>query len=113
MCLGDCIKKHVFKMTTFLFMILFVIMVILYVKEKNVSVSKWHGDMTGLMENGLKRDLLYSQKIVVRPFYLAKMKNYESIYPSRGLGGASWGGNYIFATKSHSYRLERKMINKN
>lgn len=37
MCLGDCIKKHVFKMTTFLFMILFVIMIILYVKEKNVS----------------------------------------------------------------------------
>ena len=34
---------------------------------------------------------VYSQKIVVRPFYLAKMKNYESIYPSRGLGGASWG----------------------
>ena len=34
---------------------------------------------------------IYSQKIVVRPFYLAKMKNYESIYPSRGLGGASWG----------------------
>ena len=30
-------------MTTFLFMILFVIMVILYVKEKNVSVSKWYG----------------------------------------------------------------------
>ena len=35
----------------------------------------------------------YSQKTVVRPFYLAKMKNYESIYPSRGLGGASWGEN--------------------
>ena len=33
----------------------------------------------------------YSPKIVVRPFYLAKMKNYESIYPSCGLGGASWG----------------------
>ena len=40
MCLGDCIKKHVFKMTTFLFIILFVIMVILYVKEKNVSQIK-------------------------------------------------------------------------
>ena len=36
---------------------------------------------------------IYSPKIVVRPFYLAKMKNYESIYPSRGLGGASWGEN--------------------
>ena len=33
----------------------------------------------------------YSPKIVVRPFYLAKMKNYESIYPSCGLGGPSWG----------------------
>ena len=65
MCLGDCIKKHVFKMTTFLFMILFVIMVILYVKEKNVSVSKWYGGYDINYGKRLKPRYIYSGPMII------------------------------------------------